>query len=49
MGKPQGWMCVRDPAPAPELVQQIWRAGDPNPKPKPKPKPKASPNPKPKP
>ena len=28
MGKPQGWMCVRDPAPAPELVQQIWRVGD---------------------
>ena len=28
MGKPQGWMCVRDPAPAPELVQQIWRAGE---------------------
>ena len=27
MGKPQGWMCVRDPAPAPELVQQIWRVG----------------------
>ena len=28
LGKPQGWMCVRDPAPAPELVQQMWRVGD---------------------
>ena len=28
LGKSQGWLCVRDPAPAPELVQQIWRAGE---------------------
>ena len=28
LGKSQGWLCVRDPAPAPELVQSIWRVGD---------------------
>ncbi|KAL3919066.1 MAG: hypothetical protein SGPRY_005767 [Prymnesium sp.] len=28
LGKSQGWLCVRDPAPAPELVQSTWRVGD---------------------
>jgi hypothetical protein len=28
LGKSQGWLCVRDPAPAPELVQSCWRVGD---------------------
>uniref|UniRef100_A0A7S3RQA4 TIR domain-containing protein n=1 Tax=Emiliania huxleyi TaxID=2903 RepID=A0A7S3RQA4_EMIHU len=28
LGKSQGWLCVRDPAPAPELTQSIWRVGD---------------------
>lgn len=28
LGKSQGWLCVRDPAPAPELVQSLWRVGD---------------------
>jgi len=28
LGKSQGWLCVRDPAPAPELVQSVWRVGD---------------------
>ena len=27
-GTPHASRCVRDPAPAPELVQQIWRVGD---------------------
>ena len=30
LGKSQGWLCVRDLAAAPELVQQIWRVGDGN-------------------
>jgi len=28
LGKSQGWLCVRDPAPAPELTQATWRVGD---------------------
>jgi hypothetical protein len=28
LGKSQGWRCVRDPAPAPELTQSMWRVGD---------------------
>lgn len=28
LGKSQGWLCVRDPAPAPELTQSMWRVGD---------------------
>ena len=28
LGKSQGWLCVRDPAPAPELTQSMWHVGD---------------------